>query len=46
LASEKLAIEGIAKSKVEQNDVAQLVQGLIGGQVGDAMNLRNIVVPS
>ena len=44
--TDKRAICGVAKSKVEMNSTTRDVEDLINGNVGDILNLRNLAVPS
>lgn len=46
VATDKRAICGVAKSKVEINTITRDVDDLINGNVGDILNLRNLAVPS
>jgi hypothetical protein len=46
LLTEKTAIAGVAKNKVESQKTEQGIDDLINGNVNDLLNLRNIVAPS
>lgn len=46
LKAEKMSLSGIAKDKYVSSDFTAQLSDLIEGKVGDAMNLRNLVVPT
>lgn len=46
IQSEKNAIAGVAKFKAQSSDYTEVMADLLHGNVSDAINRRNIVVPS